>query len=545
MGDAEDTFNKQEIQAGYVTSGRDVAARQQQIVEQQAAAVFGAGANIRKKVGGGGPSGTGKESKNPIFPPPTFDEPLPRKTRAQSTILQQRANMIQNGKGGLSAASIVAGGIGSGNAVPPAAHTTLTPLKRGGSMPVSGKPIAADLTPAESMALEEKARKEALALQQKQQQMMQAQKAAKQKQQKQLAQQQKQNSNSQPGSPSHTSTEPGPNGKSMNGVGSPHLGGGISGSNLHNMGSPLLGSSFSGNLGGSSIGGVSIGSELQASTDAVPLTGFGGSGILGGQPLSLSSDDGKGGVIGGASLGGSPLGQPSSNSFGGLGLLSANSSSGGDDKWGSAVGSSSQNNNVFGGSGALWGGGDATSSSNSMPAPIGSSGGGSRSIGGPGMDVGGMSLFGTNQNSYSNGTGGSTALASMLGIQLPTGSGSLRQNSSTGGESSTQAPIGGLNTNNNGGTIGAIGSIGSSKPNSGIIGAPQGGLGGGGIPISGFSSNPGGNNDMALLQSLLPGVNITSGNGQQQDNMQSVGVGGLNAAPQNAGQDQKQRGNIW
>lgn len=160
------------------------------------------------------------------------------------------------------------------------------------------------------------------------------------------------------------------------------------------------------------------------------------------------------------------------------------------------------------------------------------------------MDVGGMSLFGTDQNSYSNGAGGSTALASMLGIQLPTGSGSLRQNSSTG-ESSVQAPIGGLNVSDNGGAIGAIGSIGSNKPNSGIIGAPQGGLGGGGIPISGFSSNPGGNNDMALLQSLLPGVNITSGNGQQDDRMQSVGVGGLNAAPQNAGLDQKLQGNIW
>jgi CCR4-NOT transcription complex subunit 4 len=85
MGAAEDTFTKQEIQAGYVTSGRDVLARQQQIVaeqlaaqQQQAAAGITSGGvpmPPRKRVGGGGPSGTGKASTHPIFPPPEFDEP--------------------------------------------------------------------------------------------------------------------------------------------------------------------------------------------------------------------------------------------------------------------------------------------------------------------------------------------------------------------------------------------------------------------------------------------------------------------------------------
>ena len=61
MGDVEDTFTKQEIQAGYVTSGRDVLARQQQIVQQALSAASGAaGSAPRRKVGGGGPSGTGK-----------------------------------------------------------------------------------------------------------------------------------------------------------------------------------------------------------------------------------------------------------------------------------------------------------------------------------------------------------------------------------------------------------------------------------------------------------------------------------------------------
>jgi CCR4-NOT transcription complex subunit 4 len=80
MGAAEDTFTKQEIQAGYVTSGRDVLARQQQILQEQLK-LQTAGASAgqqppRKRVGGGGPSGTGKASANPIFPAPEYDEPM-------------------------------------------------------------------------------------------------------------------------------------------------------------------------------------------------------------------------------------------------------------------------------------------------------------------------------------------------------------------------------------------------------------------------------------------------------------------------------------
>lgn len=52
----------------------------------------------------------------------------------------------------------------------------------------------------------------------------------------------------------------------------------------------------------------------------------------------------------------------------------------------------------------------------------------------------------------------------------------------------------------------------------------------------------------ALLQSLLPGVNITSGN--TASNMQPVGVGGLNSAQWNsddkkASSQQQQDSNIW
>jgi CCR4-NOT transcription complex subunit 4 len=80
MGATEDTFTKQEIQAGYVTSGRDVLARQQQILaeqlqQQQLSATGGTHLPPRKRIGGGGPSGTGKASAHPVFPPPEYDEP--------------------------------------------------------------------------------------------------------------------------------------------------------------------------------------------------------------------------------------------------------------------------------------------------------------------------------------------------------------------------------------------------------------------------------------------------------------------------------------
>lgn len=84
MGASEDTFTKQEIQAGYVTSGCDVLARQQQIlVEQQKLSgghsmlsATGTKLPTRKRTGGGGPSGTGKPHPNPIFPAPEFEEPI-------------------------------------------------------------------------------------------------------------------------------------------------------------------------------------------------------------------------------------------------------------------------------------------------------------------------------------------------------------------------------------------------------------------------------------------------------------------------------------
>jgi len=476
----------------------------------------------------------------------------------------------------------------------PAAVAATTAAAAGVAKPQSSQaPLvssSSDLTPAESLALQEQRRTAALAQQQQQQREM----AMKAQHTRKLS-----SAGSAPSSPSHSSVgssrsagSRGAKGEipavQLNGTSSKQpsgfIGGGgggtivgaIGGSNLHsthnNMGSPLLGSSFSGNLGGGSTGEPPATTTVTSSLDHLHT----GSGILGGQPLALSSENG---VIGGASLG-----PPSGNMFGGLGLLSDTSA--GVDKWGAAGGSSNQN--MFGGSGALWGGDSDPSTHRrpSQPAPIGSHRN-NAPVGGTGGDVGGMSLFGTSQNAFSGGSG-SSALASMLGIELPTGSGTLREVSSApfGGSAMPLAPVGavgavgavgGPSVNGPGLGVGAIG-----KPNNGgmlqPIGAPNSshGIGGGGIPIGGYGNN---NHDVALLQSLLPGVNITSGNayrpaapqyhhpqqqlnpGHHQQLQQPVGVASLNqgsaqwnqgnniigSAPvqQQQPQQEQQRGNIW
>lgn len=529
MGDQEDTFTKQEIQAGYVTSGRDVLARQQQIMAQQAAAAFGNSTGTgRKKVGGGGPSGTGKASSNPVFPPPSFDEPLPKNISRQQAAAQRMRNLAANpaavaalapGAGAPSAASIVAGSRNAASNAAPAPHTTLTPLtplKRAGSGSVSAKsgvagapkPVGivggtSDLTPAESMALEDQKR-ETLA----QQQREMAQKMSKQSE-----------SAKGPQSPEISGVKENGSAKVNSGIiGGPPIGSigspGIGGSTL-NMGAPLLGGGFSSNLGG-------VGYVGSSSLEFGSIGHATGSGILGGQPI-----ESKSGLIGGVSL-------ASSNNFS---LDSFLSGSGNQSNFGQS--------NLFGGGDSLWSGEDPASARRSTPAPIGPSNGGIN----VGSDIGGTSLFGTNQSLFSNG-GGSSALASLLGVQLPTGSGSLRDSSSSTifpGGSVAHAPVGGN----------VIGSIGT-KSGGGIlpIGSSQGGL-----TVGGFANgaaNGGNSNDVALLQSLLPGVNITSGNAYRPAApQQPVGVGGLNqgsdhwngggSAQQNERptHEQQRSGNIW
>ena len=127
---------------------------------------------------------------------------------------------------------------------------------------------------------------------------------------------------------------------------------------------------------------------------------------------------------------------------------------------------------------------------------------------------------------------GSSALASMLGINLPTGSGSLQESSNLWGGAapgSQQAPISALNGTSVPlqGVIGP-GAPGASNAGNGLIGGVT--IGGSQPPLnSGTIGGAGGNkNDIALLQSLLPGVHITSGGSYGP---QETGLGSMNGRP--------------
>lgn len=456
MGEKDDTFTKQEIQAGYVTSGRDVLERQQ---------IPGA----RRKAGGGGPSGTGKASTTPIFPPPTYEEaarppslvvPSGTVTRSNSAGAAVRSSSLSTSPPNsiastgrskssvLSAASVVAGMHAPEPAGPPPPRTTtltpLTPLKPR-STSISAKPKL---------------------LQQQQQQDQASRKPP---------------------------------------ISAP-IGSAIGASVSDQKSDELIGGTI---IGGSGlIGGVGRNIGIQAA----------GSGLLGGDTISNSSAPTS--FL--TDLGGEVYTGPV-----------------GGDKWIAPGGNDSHrsgNNDI-----------------NLMGAAVGSGviRDGNRIFGA----IGGCTIGFNNDSS----TNGSSTLASMLGINLPSGSGSLAsdenplwqqqqqqqhslhhqqgsgalgspirsggavgassfRSNSFSGSLGSQGPsiVGSNNTigaigNNRGGVIGAPGTIGAPKTN-----PPMGGM-----AVSTGGSLPSGNgngkqSDIALLQSLLPGVHITSGHGQQQ-----------------------------
>jgi hypothetical protein len=122
---------------------------------------------------------------------------------------------------------------------------------------------------------------------------------------------------------------------------------------------------------------------------------------------------------------------------------------------------------------------------------------------------------------------GSSALASMLGINLPTGSGSLRESSSQ--LWTTELPKQNSISSLNGPSLPLQGLIGgTTKSNNNLIG---------GVPIAGRkhqippSVNGSNNSDIALLQSLLPGVHITSGGNFQGSGFGSIGSSSSNSTP--------------
>ena len=505
MGDVEDTFTKQEIQAGYVTSGRDVLARQQQIVQQALIAASGAaGSAPRRRTGGGGPSGTGRASNNPVFPGPSFDEPAkaaaplvpppPGVTNSRSASVnspsvfptvvatnttsggtipapntiaraasvgatttnstgvakapigsaaQVARKGVGPGVGGpISAASVVAGVHNVSNDSP-APHTTLTPLT-----PLKRSTASKGSKTGESANFgntNSTTKLTSLRTSGKKNGMK---------------------NGSAPGSPSSQS------------------------SSQKTFPVPIRGE------GPSSIGGAVI----AAPVTVVPPVGatVARSGINSEGPSPL------------ASLGGEPLSDLGGEVFNGPLQSSMNKAAIGN---GAPIGSSKDKWNstqlggdpVAPGPGGMWG--------NS-----GNSGGNTGQVGG---SVIGGGFHGS----------GSSALASMLGINLPTGSGSLRESSDLWGKpvAPSQPPISALN--------------GSALPAQGVIGpgvSNQNGCLIGGVTIGGGPSGQrpmggGGNkSDIALLQSLLPGVHITSGSSYDQaSGFGNMGGGGSdwNSAP--------------
>jgi hypothetical protein len=477
MGEKEDTFTKQEIQAGYVTSGRDVLERQH---------VAGA----RRKVGGGGPSGTGKASLNPIFPPPTYEEPTkppptipaapPLPLRSVQAAKIPRSNSTGEtspptigaaalpigrsksvGLATTTAASVVAGmHAPEPPTVPPPRTTTLTPLTPLKPRSVSKTKLQQDATRKPSNA----------------------------------------------GTIGSFGSLP-PGGSKNDDL----IGGNVIG------GQSLLGGALLGGLssGGSSLlGGDIIGSGL----DSAPgrLSALGGEVFTGDAPHLSSS------IIGGDIWSGAPI-QGSGSS-----LLTQH------------------NNDRTNGTGSIIGG---------------------STLGGGGFGAVGAGTIGGSTIGYNNGmssNSGSSALASMLGINLPAGgSGSLHNDGNPffqQGSSVVGAPrpvgssaIGSAPRSSNfgsGSSIGssAIGSIGpgtigsSNTSRGGLIGAsdpirsgPVGAIGGGRAPS--LIGSSGSQSDIALLQSLLPGVHITSGHGQQQpisgSNFDSIGSSNWNNAQPN------------
>lgn len=161
MGASEDTFTKQEIQAGYVTSGRDVLARQQQL------AAANGSTTIRRRVGMGGPSGSGKVASNPVFPPPTYEEPIkpsqtslvPPPPPATSSTTQfppvsssaMQRSATNNGIAGFS--SVAAGnGVSSTGPLSKMSRSTSLPSTSNGATAISTPKPQPALTPAEMLS---------------------------------------------------------------------------------------------------------------------------------------------------------------------------------------------------------------------------------------------------------------------------------------------------------------------------------------------------------------------------------------------------------
>ena len=634
MGDTEDMFTKQEIQAGYVTSGRDVLAKQQQL-----AAVNGS----RRKVGNGGPSGTGKVASIPVFPPPTYEEqtkpsqstlvPPPPSTSSTAQFPPVSSSTQRFTSGSISGFSSVAaaGKMSRASSLPNPIASTGLQSNSAVSLSSQGSNMSeTTLTPAEM-----------LSRQQEQLRKMHPQNSStintsttSQKTQSQTNGSARSiplslnSTTTNTTAPTTTTTTQATAASVVAGVHStnkqalhppsshttltaltplnkratsvplaekskqtlPHndsyndnnmklsalrknstaIGNNLqlNGTNVTNSPSSSISSSSGlptssakissiengqigvGAIGGSIIGGGSnfnqSGSGLIGSIGrpaAAIIAENGGNSIIG-KVSSIGSIGGTSlsdNILGGQTIGGFG-GHEKSNPIGGELLSSKLLSSDRDSsQWDFSMSRSSngserlfganENFEAISGQG-IWGESN-DNQQQGFPSAIGT-------------DFGNSSAGMQNNNNGSN-LSGSSALASMLGIQLPTGVGTLRE-SLWASSTPVRNPQTSLKSNAPAPT--PIGS-GIKKSNEGVI------IGGGNVPIGGFhgsvignaSSNGAGNtSDIKLLQSLLPGVHITSGNAyhpaaptmpgkQNNNNFGNIGWGGF-PSRQNNGNNQ-------
>mmetsp|Transcript_9770 Transcript_9770/g.20271 ORF Transcript_9770/g.20271 Transcript_9770/m.20271 type:complete len:804 (-) Transcript_9770:220-2631(-) len=516
MGHIEDTFTKQEIQAGYVTSGRDVLARQQQIVEQALSAASGAaGSTPRRRTGGGGPSSTGKASSNPVFPPPSYDEPA----KSSTASLVPTPATITKGRSTSTSSSTASGfpSISSAPTNPPAA-TALSAASRvssgGSSASISsgGIPTAPKGAIA-SLPISQTNRKAGSSSNSGSKSGATAASV--------VAGVHSVSSHSEPPAPHTTLTPLTPLKRISKGAqkssGPSSLSNGFT--EMQILGNTRTGAS-------KKLGGLKSGLQPGSSNTEVRSTSNRNNNLLssiGGDVISASVAVNPP-VMGNqilsplASANGVARGQQSSGQFGGNGLGGL-----GGEVFDGPLQSSSNVRSAIGSGKGKW---DSVPGDSGSFGNKGSSWGNVPQSAGQGNAIGGGVIGGATIGSGNGHGSGSSALASMLGINLPTGSGSLRESSSQlwSTDLSQQNPISSLN-----GTSlplqGVIG--GTSKANNNLIG---------GIPIGGRShqvpATSGGNNsDIALLQSLLPGVHITSGGNFNGSGLGSIGNSNNNSAP--------------
>lgn len=508
MGATEDTFTKQEIQAGYVTSGRDVLARQQQIMaeqllQQQLSAAGKTHLPPRKRIGGGGPSGTGKASTNPVFPPPEFDEPARYAlatssttlglSRAVTTTATTASSSSQPNALNAKVVRSISTGTSSSGLSPILSSSNFTKQAQPSSAGASATTVTTSTTAAAVVAGNHTLMKESSELQQ----------------------------------PHLTLTALTPLKrtaiKTLNVVKPP--------SAEENMPAIRNGKKQNGARGALASGAAKTTTGIQKPARAENIVGLIGGDLIG-PPLSAISSS--------STIGANRFTDSSLGKLGGMQIpvsssLTPNRSSaasllGGEIFNGPLIGQSNNSNTVVVGSSLLNSPTFGTSSENYL-----SRGSGSllwNGDAGPGPN--GNGVIGSHISAKNSGS--SSALASILGINLPTGSGSLQESTSFWSSTTHIPDVQPASTNRqfcstNGSLIHqpsqhrqqtysgttvtrSSGLLQPSHNDSSLVG---------GVPIGNGSSNfsgvgligagsEGNQNDIALLQSLLPGVHITTDN---------------------------------